>query len=81
MCRFEEAFRVDRGHASGTGGGYGLPVLLILHIAGRKNTRHTRRRAVGRADIPIRVQVQLADEEIRIGPMPEMALQPRLIMR
>src|ERR1700735_1489899 len=38
----EEPLRFDRGHAAGARGGNGLPVVVILHIARRKDARDIR---------------------------------------
>lgn len=64
---FQKSLGVNGGHAAGTGGGDCLPVLLVLYVAGRKDTRHTGRCSVRSTDISFCVQVELAGEEIGIG--------------
>src|SRR5437763_1075392 len=38
----EPALGVERGHAAGAGGGDGLPVVVVRHVAGREHAVHAR---------------------------------------
>ena len=50
----EVALGVDRGHAARAGGGDGLAVDVILHVAAGEHARHARARAVVRDDVAVR---------------------------
>ena len=39
---FQKSFRLDGGHAAGAGGGDGLAVNAILHVAGGENSGNIR---------------------------------------
>ncbi len=39
-ARTQEAFGLQGGHTAGSGGGYGLPIDLVLHVASGENSRH-----------------------------------------
>ena len=68
---FQELFRVHGGHAPGTRGGDGLPVAMILHIAGDENAGNLRQAAVFGDQIAVRVHFQLALEHLGVGIVPD----------
>ncbi len=64
FLRGEEALRVEGRHAAGAGGGDGLPVDVILDVAGGEDTRDVRRGGAGlRDEVPVLVVIELVDEE------------------
>ena len=64
----QEALRVQRRHASRPGGGDGLAVGLVLHIAGGEDAGDRSLRAAGAGhDIAVGVQVQLAIQKSGVG--------------
>src|SRR5437773_9623836 len=67
--RFQIAFAVNRGHAACAGGRDCLPVNMVLNVASRKNSRNAGAHPAIRLNIPGRVQVQLAFEQLSIRRM------------
>src|SRR5689334_14394315 len=63
---FEVALGVDRGHAPGTRGRDGLPVDVVLHVAGGEHTGHAGARARRGDDVAVLVEFELPLEERRV---------------
>src|SRR5688572_28724589 len=51
--------RVDRGHTAAPGGGHGLPVDVVLHVARGEDPRHARPGAMLRDDVAVGVELDL----------------------
>ena len=63
----EEALGVERAHAARAGGGHGLPVDVVLHVADREHARDVRLgRARLRDQVAGLVVVELVEEELRV---------------
>src|SRR4051794_31562612 len=63
---FEEALNLDRGHATRSGSGDGLPVNSILHVARVEHARYTGAGASIRDHVSIFVEVDLSDKRLCI---------------
>src|SRR5579862_3017310 len=63
----EEPLRFDRGHAARARGGDGLPVVVILYVARREDTRDIRLGSVMGEEVAIGVHIELAFEHFGIG--------------
>ena len=55
----EVVLGIDRSHAAGAGGGDGLPVDVILHVAAREDARNARSCAAVRAQVAVRIHLEL----------------------
>src|SRR6185312_5953579 len=65
MLGFEPAFGVDGGHAARTGGGDGLAVGVVLHVATHEHALDVRRRRAGLGDqVPVVVHLEDALEQV-----------------
>ena len=69
MCpRSQPTLRIDGGHAAGAGGGHGLPIHVVLHIATGEDAGDA---GVGRPslgnDVAVRIHLDLSLEQARIG--------------
>src|SRR5687767_10041434 len=68
----EEFLRIEGGHAAGAGGGDGLAVDLVLHVAARKHALDTGARAAGLdPDIAVAIEIEMAAEQLGRGLMPD----------
>src|SRR5439155_856208 len=67
--RRQPAFGIERGHASGAGGGDRLPVVIVGDVSGGEDPLDTGVRPLGRCplNVPFLVELELAPEEISIG--------------
>src|ERR1700727_3450926 len=63
----EDPLRFDRGHAARARGGDGLPVVVILYVARREDTRDIRLGSVMGEEEAVVVNIELAFEHFRIG--------------
>src|SRR5450755_611129 len=64
---FEKLFGVHRGHATGARGGDGLPIAVILHVAGDKHAGDFGFAAIRGQQIAVGVGFQLAAEGSGVG--------------
>src|SRR5262249_29846989 len=59
---FQELFRIQRRHAARTRRSNGLPVTMILHVAGDEDTGNFRQTSVRGNQIPVLVGLQFSLE-------------------
>src|SRR5438132_11915521 len=67
--RFQVALAVHRSHAAGAGGGDGLAIDMILHVAAGERTGDAGLRAVVCEDVALFVECELAGKQFRVGRM------------
>src|SRR2546427_1155856 len=64
---FQEFLDFKRGHATGTGGSYSLPVSPVLHIAASINAGYLREHVTRGLQIAVLIGIQLAFEDFGVG--------------
>ena len=64
---FQKLLDFDRGHASASGGGDGLAITAVLHVAAGKDSVDASHHVVVRFEIAIGVGVELAGKHLRVG--------------
>jgi hypothetical protein len=62
LLTLQKPFRIDGGHAAGSGSRDRLAVNMILHIAAGKDPGHVSPCSVVGYDVTIGIQFQLADK-------------------
>src|ERR1700723_3263019 len=72
---FEEFLDFDGSHAAGSGGGDGLAIAPVLHIATREYAPDAGPDVVVRLEIAVGVGVELAGEHLRVGIVPDAEKQ------
>jgi hypothetical protein len=65
--RLQEALGFERGHAAGAGGGDGLAVDAVLHVAGVEHASDAGSRAALGEDVAVGVEFDLALKDLRVG--------------
>src|SRR5689334_20995868 len=68
---FEITLGFHGGHAARAGGGDGLAVSAILHVAGMEHAGNVGARAAFRDDVAFRIGFDLAPENLGVGNVPD----------
>ncbi len=63
---FQIFLHFQRGHAAGAGGGDGLAITAVLHVAAGEHAGHFREDILVRNQVAIRVGFELASEDLRV---------------
>src|SRR5947207_1841201 len=72
LLHLQPPLRIYCSHTPGTSRRYCLAIYMVLHVAARKDAIDARvRRFPAREDVAIVVELQLARENVGVGPMPD----------
>src|SRR5271163_4932557 len=72
---FEKLLDLDGSHATGSGGGDGLAIAAILHVAAGKNALDTGQDVVVGLEIAVSVGFELAIKHLRVRLVPDAEKQ------